>query len=58
VLEPEKPLTYRNIGVQRLSGTGSFDLINWFGYDGSTVNYSISAINGVLSSTQFCNAIY
>jgi cyanophycinase len=58
VLEPEKPLTYRNIGVQRLSGTGSFDLINWFGYDGTTVNYSISAINGVLSSTQVGNAIY
>jgi cyanophycinase-like exopeptidase len=58
VLEPEKPLTYRNIGVQRLSGIGSFDLINWSGYRGTTVNYSISAINGVLSSTQVGNAIY
>jgi cyanophycinase len=58
VLQPEKPLTYRNIGVQRLSGIGSFDLINWSGYRGTTVNYSISAINGVLSSTQVGNAIY
>ena len=58
VFEPEKPLTYRNIGVQRLTGTGSFDLINWLGHDGTTVNYSISAINGVLSSTQVDGAIY
>ncbi|MEO6824456.1 MAG: cyanophycinase [Nitrosospira sp.] len=58
VLKPQKPLTYLNIGVQRLSGTGSFDVINWSGYGGTTVNYSISAINGVLSSTQVGSAIY
>jgi cyanophycinase len=58
VLEPEKPLTYRNIGVQRLTGTGSFDLINWSAHDGATVDYSISAINGVLTSTQAGGAIY
>ena len=51
VCAPKKPLTYRNVGVQRLSGAGSFDLNNWAGY-GSTTNYAISAVQGVLSSTQ------
>ena len=58
VLEPKKPLTYRNIEVQRLSGAGSFDPINWSGDAGTTVNYSISAIKGALSSTQVGGAIY
>ena len=57
VCAPKTPLTYRNLGVQRLSGTGSFDLNNWAGY-GSTVNYSISAVKGVLSSTQPGGAVY
>lgn len=57
VCAPGTPLTYRNIGVQRLSGAGSFDLNNWAGY-GSTVNYSISAVKGVLSSTQPGGAVY
>jgi len=48
---PKTPLTYQNVGVQRLSGTGSFDMTNWAGY-GSTVNYSISAVKGVLVSKQ------
>lgn len=52
VCKPKTPLTYRNIGVQRLSGNGTFSMVNWAGYGGGTVNYSISAINGVLSSTQ------
>ena len=54
---PGLPLTYRNIGVQRLSGKGSFDLRNWAGY-GSTTNYAVSAVQGVLSSTQPGGAIY
>lgn len=57
VCTAKKPLTYRNIATQRLSGNGSFDLHNWSGY-GSTTNYAISAVNGVLSSTQPGGAIY
>jgi cyanophycinase len=57
VCAPKTPLTYRNLGVQRLSGAGTFDMNNWAGY-GSTVNYSISAVKGVLSSTQPGGAVY
>lgn len=51
VCAPKKPLTYENVGVQRLSGAGSFDLLNWAGY-GATTNYAISAVQGVLQSKQ------
>ncbi|MEW6762927.1 MAG: cyanophycinase [Pseudomonadota bacterium] len=57
VCAPKTPLTYRNVGVQRLSGSGSFDLNNWAGY-GSTTNYAISAVQGVLSSTQPGGSVY
>jgi cyanophycinase len=58
VCKPKTPLTYRNVTTQRLSGSGVFDMRNWANYDGKTVNYSISAVNGVLSSTQPGGAIY
>jgi cyanophycinase len=58
VCKPKSPLTYRNIGVQRLSGGGSFSLTNWASYGNSTVNYNISAIKGVLSSTQPGGSVY
>ncbi|GAB3372840.1 cyanophycinase [Massilia agri] len=57
VCAPKTPLTYRNVGVQRLSGSGIFDLNNWAGY-GSTTNYAISAVQGVLSSTQPGGSVY
>jgi cyanophycinase len=57
VIAPKTPLTYENVGVQRLSGTGAFDLNNWAGY-GSTVNYSISAVKGVLVSKQSGGSVY
>ena len=57
VCAPKTPLTYQNIGVQRLSGAGTFDLNNWAGY-GSTANYSISAVKGVLQSSQAGGAVY
>jgi cyanophycinase-like exopeptidase len=57
VCAPKTPLTYRNVGVQRLSGAGTFDLNNWAGY-GSTVNYSLSAVGGALTSTQAGGAVY
>ena len=58
VCKPNTPLTYRNLGVQRLSGGGTFDMRNWHSYGGGTTNYSISAIKGVLYSTQAGGAIY
>ena len=58
VCKPKTPLTYRNLSVQRLSGTGTFDMNNWVGYGNSTTNYSISAIEGMLLSTQAGGAIY
>jgi cyanophycinase len=57
VCAPKTPLTYQNIGVQRLSGAGTFDLNNWSGY-GSTANYSISAVKGALVSTQAGGSAY
>jgi cyanophycinase-like exopeptidase len=58
VCKAKTPLTYRNITTQRLSGAGSFDMRNWASYQGGTVNYSISAVKGVLSSSQPGGAIY
>jgi cyanophycinase len=58
VCKAKTPLTYRNIATQRLSGAGSFDLRNWASYQGATVNYKISAVKGVLSSTQAGGSIY
>lgn len=58
VCQPRTPLTYRNLGVQRLSGNGRFDLQNWRGYDGATTNYNLSAESGLLYSTQPGGAIY
>jgi len=42
--------------VYRLSGEATFDLSTWNGKGGTA--YSISAIEGVLSSTQPGGAIY
>lgn len=58
VCKAKTPLTYRNVRAQRLSGAGSFDLRNWANYDGATTNYAISAVKGILSSTQPGGAIY
>lgn len=58
VCKPKTPLTYHDLGVQRLSGGGTFDMRNWASYDRGTVNYSISAIKGLLYSTQAGGAIY
>jgi cyanophycinase len=58
VCNPKTALTYRNIRAQRLSGSGSFDLRSWATYDSGTTNYSISAVKGILSSTQPGGAIY
>jgi cyanophycinase len=57
VCQPKMPLTYRDVQVQRLSGSGNFDLIQWQG-KGSTTDYQLDAEAGVLSSTQPGGGIY
>jgi cyanophycinase len=48
VCKPKQPLTYLNLQAQALSGGGAFDLANWAGYGGSTVSYTVSAVQGAL----------
>jgi cyanophycinase len=50
VCREKTPLTYRDIAIYRIDATGAFNLSNWIGHDG--VAYSVSAVEGVLSSTQ------
>lgn len=51
------PLTFRDVEVFRLSGVGStFDLAAWTGASGTA--YSLSAVEGVLISTQARGEIY
>jgi cyanophycinase len=51
------PLTYNDIAVYRLSaGSGRFDIASWKGSGGTA--YTISAKDGVLSSTLANNQIY
>ena len=50
------PLTYKNVSVYRLSGDATFDLPAWKGSGGA--GYSISVLEGVLSSTQDGGGIY
>jgi len=56
VCAAKTPLTYQNISVYRIDASGSFDLARWSGRGGTS--YFVSAINGVLSSTQPGGAIY
>lgn len=56
VCQSKTPLTYRNIPVQRLSGSGTFDIRRWSSND--TTDYTLSAEEGVLTSTQVGGDIY
>jgi cyanophycinase len=56
VCQPKTPLTYQNISVYRIESDGSFDLGKWSGHGGTS--YTVSAIAGVLSSTQAGGSIY
>jgi len=55
-IRPRTPLTLRDVQVYRMRRGDRFDLRTWKG-DGGTA-YSISAVNGALSSTQPNGAIY
>jgi cyanophycinase len=56
VCQAKTPLAYQNIAVYRINASGSFSLSKWTGKGG--VSYTVSAIAGVLSSTQPGGAIY
>jgi cyanophycinase len=50
------PLTLRDVQVYRIRKDSKFDLASWKGTGGTA--YAISAVNGVLSSTQAGGGIY
>ena len=56
VCQPKTPLTYDNVSVYRVSAGATFDLLHWTGKGG--IAYTVSADNGVLSSTQAGGLIY
>jgi cyanophycinase len=56
VCQKRKPLTLRNVVVERLLAPGSFDLGNWQG--SGTVRYELAAEAGVLLSTQAGGSVY
>ena len=57
VCQKNTPLTFRDVEVFRLSGACStFSLVTWTGTSG--MEYSLSAVEGVLISTQAGGAVY
>jgi cyanophycinase len=56
VCQPKTPLTYRNLTVYRVSGSATFNFSTWSGSGGTA--YTLSAENGVLTSTQAGGGIY
>lgn len=53
---PRTPLTYTGISVFKMSVTSSFNLATWTGSGG--IEYTLSAIEGVLVSTQADGSVY
>jgi cyanophycinase len=53
---PRIPLTFTDISVYRIDTSGSFDLDKWEGRGGFA--YSVSANNGVVTSTQKSGSLY
>jgi len=57
VCQKNTPLTFENLSVYRISrDQGQFDLASWRGHGGAA--YSLSAVDGVLVSTQPGGGIY
>ncbi len=57
VCEKGRPLTFEDVSVYRVAGPSArFDLTTWVGRGGAA--YSLSALAGVLSSTQSGGAVY
>lgn len=55
ICRPGAPLTFNGISVRKLVAGEKFDLSKWAG---SGVSYTLSAVDGVLHSTQANGAIY
>jgi hypothetical protein len=55
VLETGKPLTMRNVDVQKVSPGHVFNVKTW---QGEAVHYSLSVDAGKMTSTQAGGAIY
>jgi cyanophycinase-like exopeptidase len=58
VCQSGQPLTFRNVMVDRLSGSGSFHLRQWASPGNGTTKYDLSAETGVLVSSQSGGGIY
>ncbi|MCJ7490511.1 MAG: peptidase, partial [Thermoplasmata archaeon] len=56
VCEERTPLTYLDISVYKITDSSTFNLATWTGTGGTT--YSLSAVDGVLTSTQPGGEIY
>jgi cyanophycinase len=56
VCQPGTPLTYRDIEVQRVGASGTFNLSTW--RSSGAVRYTVSAEAGVLTSSQAGGSIY
>lgn len=57
VCEKNSPLTFENVSVYRISAEGdTFNLVTWTGDNGTA--YTLSAVEGVLTSTQEGGGIY
>jgi len=56
VCKPDMPLTFRNLSVYRVRSAETFNISTWAGTGGAS--YSLSAISGVLQSTQPGGGIY
>jgi len=56
VCQPKTPLTFTGISVFKMTMTSEFDLASWTGAGG--VEYTLSAVDGVLASTQPGGSIY
>lgn len=54
--KPRAPLTFKNISVYRVRAGGTFNVAAWTGSGGTA--YSLSAVQGVLQSTQPGGSIY
>ena len=56
ICKPGTPLTFKNISVYRVRAGGTFNIGTWTGTSGAA--YSLSAVNGVLQSTQPGGGVY
>lgn len=56
ICQPNTPLTFNNISVYRIRAGDTFNIQTWTGTGGTA--YSLSAVNGVVQSTQPGGEIY